>query len=273
VTELRERTGRYCGGLLGHDTPEETQRLRVLAESCDPHTVEHLTRLGLGPGWRCLEVGAGTGTIARLMADRVGPTGSVVATDLNTEPMGEAGVPNLAVLQHDIVVDPCPGAPFDLIHCRFVLEYLRDRDAVLRRLVSWLAPGGWLLVEGGQGISGLSNRAPHARFIQAVLDCLEQITDLDLSWARELPLRLEAAGLVEVTAQGRCPAVRAGTAPAAMYRMSFGLMREPVLAAGVLTAEEFDAGLRRYDDPAFIDYGPMIIAAAGRRPMSPPLAR
>jgi SAM-dependent methyltransferase len=270
VTELRERTSRYFGGLLGNDTPGEAQRLRVLAESCDPHTAEHLTRLGLGPGWRCLEVGAGAGTIARLMADRVGPTGSVVATDLNTEPMGEAGVPNLAVLQHDVVVDPCPGAPFDLIHCRFVLEHLRDRDAVLSRLASWLAPGGWLLVESALAMSGQSNRPAQTRFSQVILAFMERISDLDLSWGRELPPRLEAAGLVEVTAQVRCPTVRAGTATAALHRMSYELMRGPAVAAGVLTDEEFDAALRNYDDPAFIDYSPMMIAAAGRRPLPPP---
>jgi SAM-dependent methyltransferase len=266
MTELMER-GRYCGGLLGDGTPRETLRLRLLAEVYDPHTAEHLTRLGLGPGWRCLEIGAGAGTVARLMADRVGPTGTVVATDLNTAPMGQPGVANLEVVQHDITVDPCPGEPFDLIHCRFVLEHLRDRDAVLPRLASWLAPGGWLLIESALGEPGLTCRPVFARFTRAIRALLDRISDVDLYWSRELPLRLEAAGLVEVTAQGRSPVIRGGGPAAVMHRMSYELMRDAVIDAGLLSIEEFDATLSAYDDPTVVGYGPLLVAASGRRPM------
>ena len=121
MTESGARAGPYCGGLLGTGTDRETLRLRLVAEVYDPYTLEHLVRLGLGPGRRCLDVGAGAGTVARLMADRVGASGSVVATDLNLEPMSGLGADNLEVLRHDVTADPRPGAPFDLIHCRFVL--------------------------------------------------------------------------------------------------------------------------------------------------------
>lgn len=44
-----------------------------------------LEQLGLRPGHRVLEVGAGTGYNAALMADMVGPTGSVVAVDIDDD--------------------------------------------------------------------------------------------------------------------------------------------------------------------------------------------
>jgi hypothetical protein len=42
-----------------------------------------LSRLGVGPGWRCAEVGAGAGSLAQWLAGQVGDTGQVVATALD----------------------------------------------------------------------------------------------------------------------------------------------------------------------------------------------
>src|SRR5262249_41196057 len=66
------------------DSPDafERRRLALLTEIADPITPRRLSDLGVGPGWRCLDVGAGDGSIARWLAARVGPEGRVVATDL-----------------------------------------------------------------------------------------------------------------------------------------------------------------------------------------------
>ena len=61
---------------------------------------------GVGPGWRCLEVGAGAGSIAGWLADRVGPSGQVIATDLDTRFLEQQARPNLEVRRHDVVRDP-----------------------------------------------------------------------------------------------------------------------------------------------------------------------
>jgi ubiquinone/menaquinone biosynthesis C-methylase UbiE len=49
----------------------------------DPGTFESLGRVGIKPSWRCLELGAGAGSVARWLAAWV-PDGSVVATDIDT---------------------------------------------------------------------------------------------------------------------------------------------------------------------------------------------
>jgi len=49
----------------------------------DEHTVQQLVAIGVNEGWSCWEVGAGGGSIARWLAERVGSTGSVLATDLD----------------------------------------------------------------------------------------------------------------------------------------------------------------------------------------------
>src|SRR5205085_6144894 len=118
---------------------EAGDRFEALAAVYDPMTAGHFDLLGVGPGWRCLEVGAGGGSVVRHLAERVGPTGRVLATDIEPrflEPL--AGLDNVDVARHDIVVDPLPEAQFDLIHARLVLIHVPERLAVLHRLAAAL---------------------------------------------------------------------------------------------------------------------------------------
>jgi hypothetical protein len=59
-------------------------RLRTLETLFDPGTIRYLEARGVAPGWRCAKVGAGRGSIAAWLYDRVGPEGSVLATDLGS---------------------------------------------------------------------------------------------------------------------------------------------------------------------------------------------
>jgi hypothetical protein len=62
---------------------EPRQRLGALEARLDPGTIQLLDALGNLEEWRCLEVGAGAGSIASWLAHRVGPRGHVLATDLD----------------------------------------------------------------------------------------------------------------------------------------------------------------------------------------------
>ncbi len=59
----------------------EDERLAVLERIFDPLSPQR--RSLVQPGWRCLEVGAGRGSMAVWLAERVGDTGHVVATDID----------------------------------------------------------------------------------------------------------------------------------------------------------------------------------------------
>ena len=63
---------------LFNQTPER-RRLEALSALHDPDTFARLVGLGVAAGWRCLEVGAGSGSVARWLAAR---GASVVATEL-----------------------------------------------------------------------------------------------------------------------------------------------------------------------------------------------
>jgi len=135
------------GYLLDNNAPPAGARLAALAAIFDPWTFAHLERLGVGAGARVWEVGAGGPSLPRWLAERVGPTGSVLATDIDISWAESAGGPNVEVRRHDVSADPVPGTGFDVVHARLVLVHLTARDRALTSMVESLRPGGWLLVE------------------------------------------------------------------------------------------------------------------------------
>ena len=109
------------------DSIGEHERLAVLAGNYDPGTFRLLEHCGVAPGWRCAEVGAGSGSVAAWLADAVGPEGSVVAFDIDTSHLDHLGPrSNVEVREHDIVTEPIGDARFDLVHTRLVIEHLPD---------------------------------------------------------------------------------------------------------------------------------------------------
>ena len=51
---------------------QERERLGHLEAVSDPGTIRHLEAAAVGVGWRCAEIGAGTGSIAEWLSDRSG---------------------------------------------------------------------------------------------------------------------------------------------------------------------------------------------------------
>src|SRR5262245_53047860 len=125
----------------------ERERLSLLEHAVDPLSQRRLAALGIQPGWRCLEVGAGHGSIARWLAEQVGTQGRVVATDINPRFLTETELPTVEVRQHDIRTDPLEAGMYDLAHCRAVLMHMPDPQLVVQRMVEALRSGGWLLIE------------------------------------------------------------------------------------------------------------------------------
>ncbi|MET0234560.1 MAG: methyltransferase [Kibdelosporangium sp.] len=241
----------------------EQRRLRLLEQVFDPFTHSNLQRTGVAYGQRCLEVGAGAGSIARRMAELVGAD-NVLATDVSTaflEPLRELGI---AVLEHDVTTDESPGS-FDLIHARFVLEHLVEREAVLRRLASWLRPGGWLVIEIGTTLPALSSHPATARSMTTLNETLRRHVGTDPGWARTFPVPLEQAGLVECGAEGRILPARGQSPLAGWLKETTKLAEKSAVASGMITQAELDEAYALYDDPDFVDYTWMTVATWGRR--------
>ncbi|MUM28957.1 class I SAM-dependent methyltransferase [Mycobacterium sp. CBMA295] len=135
--------GRYFAA--DYEATQERERLRRLESMSDQSTIRAMETVGVGPGWHCLEVGAGGGSVARWLGGRVGPTGRVVAADL--DPRFLDGLPALGieVRRCDITRDEIEPDAYDLVHCRTMVLHMVDPPAVLSRMAAAVRPGGWLL--------------------------------------------------------------------------------------------------------------------------------
>ena len=80
---------------LPHKLVGEQQRLALMSALLEPVELAHITRLGVRPGWRGLEVGCGNGSIAQALAERVAPAGHVVASDIDLRCIVDLQVPCL----------------------------------------------------------------------------------------------------------------------------------------------------------------------------------
>jgi SAM-dependent methyltransferase len=263
--------------LLDNAWKQAQQRLSRLEAVFDPGTFSVLNGIGVEPGWYCLEVGAGAGSVACWLASRVGLTGSVVATDIDPRHVSPLAVefPNLEVRRHDIVADPLPKAVFELVHARLVLEHLPQRDHALRRMVDAVAPGGWLIVEaidfGSEAPDPGLGVADSARFERWHAAQTRFLADrgFDHTYARGLVRRLRGLGLEEIRTEGRAATWWGGSAGADVWRLTMAQWRDPLIAGGYLDGDEADAIEALFADKAFAATSPLIVAAWGRRPLSP----
>jgi SAM-dependent methyltransferase len=241
----------------------EHERMTLMERVFDPVSERNLDRLGVAEGWQCLEVGAGGGSIARVLAERAGGP-NVVATDLTTLLLGPLTDLGVTVLRHDVLIDDAPGQ-FDLIHVRYVLEHLPQREIALQRMASWLKPGGWLLVEGGTTLPELSSRPAVRQAMEAGNAILAEGLGTNPGWARTLPLPLIAAGLTGCRSEATLPMVLGGSPMATWLRSTYQLVDERAIAAGTITRAELDEAYASYSDPSFVDYTWLTIAAWGQK--------
>ncbi|WP_045878774.1 class I SAM-dependent methyltransferase [Pseudofrankia sp. DC12] len=259
---------RYTDDVLGGPEAAERARLGAMATVCDPTSVRVLDELGVAAGWRCLEVGAGSGSIAVWLAERVAAAGQVVATDIDTGHLTDLTVPHLTVLRHDITRDPAPdAAPFDLIHARFVLEHLPEREGVLDRLASWLRPGGLIVIESIAGFPlGSSPHPQFGRAMGAIDQVLAKTIGTDSTWARRFPGPLVDRNLVDVGTTVHLPTTGGANASALCWSLTLTRLRTRIREFDLVSDDTLDEALELLADPAFFDLAFATAIAWGRRP-------
>ena len=101
------------------------------------------------PGERVFDVACGTGAPSLKVARRVGPSGLVVATDLNEEPLKiaaqrakERGLQNMRFERADVHSLPYGEKEFDLVTSRFGVMFFADLPRALGEIRRVLKPGG-----------------------------------------------------------------------------------------------------------------------------------
>lgn len=250
--------------------PGARARLAALADVHDPETIRHLVATGVTDRWQCLEVGGGLGTITRWLSHRVGPTGHVLTTDIDTRFLATLGLANVEVRRHDILTDPLPDRAFDLAYARLVLEHLANPDVALDRMTAAIRPGGWLVVQDFEIPPAVAGPDEPVDRISRSMAAMRQVTATAGASPRlglSLATRLRARGLAHVDCEGRMRLCRGNTAAARLARLNFEQLREPMLATGQLTTEQLDADLARLDDEDYEWRSPVLWTAWGQRPL------
>jgi len=148
AARIRRRGYRY---LLG-DSGREAARLRAQARLWDPTAEALFDRLGVGRGWRVLEIGPGQGSLHLALRRRV--RAPIDAVELSPAFVARLkalcardGLGPGRIWQSDLLDAPLPRAEYDLVFARWVFLFLPDPEAHLRKLVRALKPGGLVAIE------------------------------------------------------------------------------------------------------------------------------
>ena len=266
IEEQPWTTDRYSNGALSHAVPGELRRLRALERQLDPTTTAILADRDLPPSPRCLELGAGAGSVTRWLAGRY-PTGHVTAVDIDARYLDPAWAPNLTVCEDDVrTLDFAPGS-FDLIHARTLFMHLPEREDLISRAAKWLAPDGWIVLEDISTFPSESSPHPEWSKVLQAMRVFLQREGGDSEWVRRRqPALLAEAGLSDLGLSAKVFTVGDG-GPAEEFWRAFLTQVRPVLTAqGLLTHEEIDGALALFDEPSFVDTAECLMSAWGRSP-------
>jgi SAM-dependent methyltransferase len=252
----------------------EEERLGLLEQLFDPASRRRhdLVR----PGWRCLEVGAGRGSMAVWLAEQVGESGQVVATDIDVTYLERLDFPNLEVRRHNILDDPLdalgPGS-FDLVSSRLTLFWLAGKqEFAIRRMVELLRPGGWLVDEDGDWgtVAPVDPTHPlYARYYDAWQGGEWWASrGYDPTFGRKLPALFERAGLQNIRHEASAEVVRAGSRWARWWKETLEGIRAFEQADGSLTPareQEYQALTAPLTDPSSWLLNELLHACRGQR--------
>ena len=169
------------------------------------------------PGERVLDVACGTGVVARLAAQCVGPSGTVVGLDLNP---GMLAVARTAPFPHGAQIEwregnvsalPLPDWTFDLVLCQQGLQFFPDRPGALREMRRVLGPRGrmalsvWRPMQHSPGFAALATAL--GRTIASEAASIMQ-GPFSLGGADDLRTLITSAGFRDVVLQAASKALR-----------------------------------------------------------------
>jgi SAM-dependent methyltransferase len=173
----------------------------------------------------------------------------------------------LEIREENIVDAVLPENAFDLVHSRWTLMHIPQREQVLEKLVAALKPGGTLFVEESDGnpVATL-DRTPWRDLCLRVLDVIRH-RGTHPEWARELPYKMAPLGLENVRAEAVTPYFPGGSDLAEFWKISWGLVRDGVAAAGA-DVSQWNRELAVLDDPSMLFVAPMTVSVIARKTAS-----
>lgn len=249
---------------LPHDLEGEPDRLSLMSEMLDPQLFFRLSQIGVGEGWRCLEVGAGNGSVSRWMSERVGADRSVTVSDVDIDLLKGPWPDNVEVRAVDVTRDDL-GDGYDLVVARALLHHLPGRLGVVDRLAAAVRPGGWLVLEEPDFHPVLATDNATLRAYWEGWLAWSRQQDIDYFVGRLIAPRLVALGMSDVRAWGETILYQ-GASPTAEYlAATMGELRDSLLASGFISAGVWDDAMELFANPRFWTWQNSYVTTVGRR--------
>ncbi len=252
-----------------HAWQEERARLAGIEATFDPWTIRAIEAANPQHGWCCLEIGGGGGSIAEWLCGKVGTSGRVVATDLETKFLEAIEAPNLEVRKHDIVTEALD-EHYDLIHARAVLDHLPQRDEIVPRLAGALKPHGWLVIESGDfsAVRMVEEKSADASFFREAFAKIVGVSrsfGADLTYGRQLGRVFRDIGLENIVVEGYIVEWGAGHPLASLYDLTFQRLKGPALQSGALDEGEYNRLMALICSPDLHALSHVVYSARGQR--------
>jgi ubiquinone/menaquinone biosynthesis C-methylase UbiE len=239
---LTTATGTY---LLGASTGEQ-QRMLYQGEMFRAESAELLDRCGLSPGGRAIDVGCGPLGVLDLLAERVGPDGSLVGLDGSPQMLAAAGrslaargIGNAQLVQGDAGEINLPDGAFDLAHTRLVLMNVPDAGAVVDEMVRVVRPGGFVALQDVDWVSRICEPAHPAwdRLVEVLAE-LWRRRGTDVYLGRRLASMLRHRGCVEVGVHAVAKVFQHGDPYQMLVVERAEICRRPLVEAGLIGPDE-----------------------------------
>jgi SAM-dependent methyltransferase len=251
---------------LPHELVGEQQRLALMSALLDPVERAHIARLGVRPGWSCLELGCGNGSIAQALAERVAPSGHVVASDIDLAYIGNLQVPCLEIRQIDILEDVIEEGSYDFVGARALLHHLTSARKALERMVTALKPGGVLLsIEPDMLPCTVAEPDSMHTFWQGWLEWSIE-AGIDYFVGRKIPAELDSLGLEDVAGEGYTVHFNGASNWATYWTETMRELGPSLLKSGYVTEKMLEEFQIRYQDPHYYTSVITFTANWGRKP-------
>jgi len=251
---------------LPHELVGEQQRLALMSALLDPMERAHIDRLGVGPGWRCLELGCGNGSIAQALAKRVGPTGLVVASDIDLSYIAHLQAPCLEVRRIDVLHDEMEKASYDLVVARALLHHLTPARKALEGMVAALKPGGVLLsIEPDMLPCTVSEPESMRRFWQGWLKW-SVAAGIDYAIGGKILPWLDTPRLESLAGEGYTALFNSGSDWARYWTETMRELAPALQKSSWVSEEMLEELYARYQDPHYWTSVITFTANSGRKP-------
>ncbi len=260
-------------------TPAEIARLRMQADAMAFDAAIMLDRIGVGPGWRCLDLACGCGGITDLLQARVGSTGQVVGLDRDVALLAAAGrwarglgLNAVEFVEGDARATDLQRASFDMVHMRFILSTAGDPEPTLAEALALTKPGG-IVAAQEPDIEPLHCHPAHPAWdrLRELLGAVFTLVGGDIRLARQLYQRFLDLGLSDVQYRPFIVGFGNTHAMADYLPTSIESVREPLLAHDMVGAEELEqliADCRGHlASPRTISTSYLVAQVWGRKPV------